>query len=142
MRLGQSVDLTLVSLSAMPGYVNDNDVRHGLKVAHRDPKSSKVTARGALHLVGRRRLGRSARLRLLFKDGAIPSVTIILRIIFATILVNGLYTGLSNPLVSALHFFDDVPVVFNNLCRSHAGRTYLVHKAVLALMNANQLVCA
>ena len=43
MRLGQSVDLTLVSLSAMPGYVNDNDVRHGLKVAHRDPKSSKVT---------------------------------------------------------------------------------------------------
>ncbi len=42
------IDLTLVSLSAMfgkrsSGYVKDNDVRYGLKVAHRDPKSSKVT---------------------------------------------------------------------------------------------------
>jgi hypothetical protein len=58
----------------------------------------------ALHLVERRRLGRSTRLRLLFKDGAIPSVTTILRTIFATsILVNELYTRLSNPLLSALH---------------------------------------
>ncbi len=42
------IDLTLVSLSAMSGerssgYVKDNDVHYGLKVAHRDPKSSKVT---------------------------------------------------------------------------------------------------
>ncbi len=42
------IDLTLVSLSAMSGkrssrYVKDNDVRYGLKVAYRDPKSSKVT---------------------------------------------------------------------------------------------------
>jgi len=42
------IDLTLVSLSAMfgkrlLGYVNDNDVHYGLKVAYRDPKSSKVT---------------------------------------------------------------------------------------------------
>jgi hypothetical protein len=42
------IDLTLVSLSAMfekrsLGYVKDNDVRYGLKVAYRDPKSSKVT---------------------------------------------------------------------------------------------------
>jgi len=41
------IDLTLVSLSAMfgkrsSGYVKDNDVRYGLKVAHCDPKSSKV----------------------------------------------------------------------------------------------------
>ncbi len=41
------IDLTLVSLSAMfgkrsSGYVKDNDVRYGLKVTHRDPKSSKV----------------------------------------------------------------------------------------------------
>jgi len=41
------IDLTLVSLSAMfekrsSGYVKDNDVRYGLKVVHRDPKSSKV----------------------------------------------------------------------------------------------------
>jgi hypothetical protein len=43
-----TIDLTLVSLSAMSGnrssgYVKDNDVCYGLKVAHRDPKSSKVT---------------------------------------------------------------------------------------------------
>ncbi len=41
------IDLTLVSLSAMSGkcssgYVKDNDVRYGLKVVHRDPKSLKV----------------------------------------------------------------------------------------------------
>ncbi len=41
------IDLTLVSLFAMFGkhssrYVKDNDVRYGLKVAYRDPKSSKV----------------------------------------------------------------------------------------------------
>ena len=44
-----TIDLTLVSLSAMSGYclsgyVKDNDVRYGLKVAHCDPKSSKVTS--------------------------------------------------------------------------------------------------
>jgi len=42
------IDLTLVSFSAMSrkcssGYVKDNDVRYGLKVVHRDPKSLKVT---------------------------------------------------------------------------------------------------
>jgi hypothetical protein len=41
------IDLNLVSLSAMSGkrssgYVKDNDVLYGLKVAHCDPKSSKV----------------------------------------------------------------------------------------------------
>jgi hypothetical protein len=40
---------TCITLSAMSGnrssgYVKDNDVRYGLKVAHRDPKSSKVTS--------------------------------------------------------------------------------------------------
>ncbi len=45
----------------------------------------------------------TSQLRLLFKDGAIPSITIILRTIFAiNILVNGLYTRLSNPLLSML----------------------------------------
>ena len=43
-----TIDLTHVSLSAMSGncssgYVKDNDVRYGLKVAHRDPNSPKVT---------------------------------------------------------------------------------------------------
>ncbi len=41
------IDLTLISLYVMSGkrssgYVKDNDVHYGLKVAHRDPKSSKV----------------------------------------------------------------------------------------------------
>ena len=42
------IDLTLVSLSVMFGnrsswYVKDNDTRYDLKVAHHDPKLSKVT---------------------------------------------------------------------------------------------------
>jgi hypothetical protein len=42
------INLTLVSLSAMSGkrssgYVKDNDVHYSLKVAYRDPKSSKMT---------------------------------------------------------------------------------------------------
>ncbi len=42
------IDLTLVSLFAMSGkrssgYVKDNDIYYGLKVAYCDPKSSKVT---------------------------------------------------------------------------------------------------
>jgi hypothetical protein len=43
-----TINLTLVSLSAMfgnrsSGYVKDNDVCYGLKVAHRDPNSSTMT---------------------------------------------------------------------------------------------------
>ena len=73
-------------------------------------------------------------------DGAIPSVTIILRTIFAAnILVNGgLYIRLSNPLSKRASFFDDVPVVFKNTCRSHACKTILVRRAVPTLINANQ----
>ena len=46
MFIGQLI--SLVSLSTMfrirsSGYVQDNNVRYGLKVAHRDPKSSKAT---------------------------------------------------------------------------------------------------
>jgi hypothetical protein len=74
----------------------------------------------ALHLVGRRRLGRNARLRLLFKDGAIPSVTIILRTIFATsILVNGLYTPVLESSFERTSFFNDVPVAFKNFIKAH-----------------------
>ena len=41
-----TIDLTLVSLSAMSrnrssGYVKENDVRYGLKVAHCDPSRRK-----------------------------------------------------------------------------------------------------
>ena len=35
-------------------------------------------------------------------------------------------------------FFDDVPVVFKNSCKSHASKTNLVHKAGPTLINANQ----
>ena len=44
-----TIDLTLVSLSTMSGncssgHVKDNDICYGLKVVHRDPKSSKLTS--------------------------------------------------------------------------------------------------
>ena len=35
-------------------------------------------------------------------------------------------------------FFDDVPVVFKNSCRSYASKINLVHKTVPTLMKANQ----
>ncbi len=101
------IDLTLVSLSAMSGkcssrYVKDNDVCYGLKVAYRDCKSSKVTGlqcRFCIAFGREEKVWSKHKAATLFKDGAIPSVTIILRTIFATnILVNGLYTRLSNPL--------------------------------------------
>jgi hypothetical protein len=49
MCLPWTIDLTLVSLSAMSGnhssgYVKDNDVHYGLKGAYRDHKSSKMTS--------------------------------------------------------------------------------------------------
>ena len=48
MCLPWTINLTLVSLSAMfgncsLGYVKDNDVHYGLKVAYCDPKSLKTT---------------------------------------------------------------------------------------------------
>ncbi len=106
------IDLTLVSFSAMSrkcssGYVKDNDVRYGLKVAHRDPKSLKVTGLQCHFCIAfgwEEKVGSKRKLWLLFKDGAIPSIRIILRTIFVTnILVNGLYTRLLNPLLNALH---------------------------------------
>ena len=35
-------------------------------------------------------------------------------------------------------FFNDVPVVLKSSCRSHASKTYIVHEAIPALINANQ----
>ena len=60
-----TIYLTLVSLSAMSGthllgYVKDNDVCYGLKVAHRDPKSLKVTGlqcRGCIALGWEEKVG-------------------------------------------------------------------------------------
>jgi len=45
--LGQSISHLYHSLQCLGivrrGFVKDNDIRYGLKVARRDPKSSKVT---------------------------------------------------------------------------------------------------
>ena len=127
MCLGQS-DLTLVSLSAMTmnrssGYVKDNDVRYGLMVAHRDPKSSKVTGlqcRGCIAFGWEEKveLKRKAATTIQRMEPSIPSVMILLRTIFATnSLVNELYTRLSNPLLSALHS----SMAFQSCSRTHAG---------------------
>jgi hypothetical protein len=132
-----------MSRNRSSGYVMDNDVRYGLKGAHRDPKSSEVTnlqCSNCIALVGRRRLGRSARLQLLLKDGVIHPFR------YDNIehhLCNqhsgqwALYQALECSFEHA-SFFDDVAVVFQNSCKSHVGKTNSVHKEIPALINANQ----
>ncbi len=117
------IDLTLVSLSVMSGkcslgYVKDNDVRYGLKVAYRDPKSSKVTGLQCCFCIA---FGREEKVGLKCK---------------ATTTVQGwshsfrydnfenhlrnqhsgqwaLYQALESS-SERVSFFDDVPVVFKN----------------------------
>ncbi len=80
------IDLTLISLSAMSGkhlsgYVKDNDVRYGLKVTHCDPKSSKVIGlqcRFCIAFGWEEKVGSKRKAAILFKEGAIPFVMIIL----------------------------------------------------------------
>jgi hypothetical protein len=142
-----TIDLTLVSLSAMSGnrlsgYVKDDDVHYGLKVAHHDPKSSKVTG---LQCRGYIAFGREEKVRSKHKAATIvegwshpfryDNIEDHLR--------NqhygqwALYQALKSS-SERTSFFDDIPVVFKNSSRSHAGKTYLVHKTVPTLINANQ----
>ena len=142
-----TINLTLVSLSAMSGnrssgYVKDNDVRYGLKVAHRDPKSSKVTGlqcRNCIAFGPEEKVGSNCKAATTVQGWSHP------------FLYNNIENRLRNQhsgqwaLYQVLEssskrasFFDDVSVVFKNSWRSHAGKTYLVHKAVPTLINANQ----
>jgi hypothetical protein len=140
------INLTLVSLSAMSrnrssGYVKDNDVRYGMKVAHRGPKSLKVTnlqCHGCIAFDREEKVGSKHKVTTIVQGWSHPFR-------FDNIeshLHNqqssqwALYQALESSSERA-SFFDDVPVVFKNPCKSHACKTYLVHKAVLALINAN-----
>jgi hypothetical protein len=142
-----TIDLTLVSLSATSGnrssgYVKDNDVCYGLKVAHHDPKSLKVIGlqcRGCIAFGWEEKIGSKRKVATTFQGWSHPFR----------------YDNIENHLRNqhfgqwALHlvlesssectsFFDDVPVVFKNSCMSHVGKTNLVHKTFSTLINAKQ----
>ena len=145
------INLTLVSLSAMSGnrslgYVKDSDIRYGLKVAHRDPKSLKVTilqCRGYIAFGQEEKVGSKCKVANIVQRWSHPfrydNIENHLR--------NqhfgqwALYHALESSYEHA-SFFNDVPAVFKNSCRSHACETNLVHKAVATLTNANQSLYA
>ena len=139
--------LTLVLLSTMSrnhssGYFKDNDVHYGLKVAHRDPKSSKVTGlqcRSCIAFGREEKIGSKHKAATTVQGWSHPFH-------YDNIenhLHNqhsgqwALYQALESSFESA-SFFDNVPVVFKNSCMSHTCKTNLVHKAVPTLINANQ----
>jgi len=127
-----TINLTPVSLSTMSGirssgYVKDNDVCYGLKVAHRDPKSSKVTG---LQCYGCIAFGREEKVGL--KRKAANIVQGWSHPVRYNNIANHLHNQHSSQwaLYQALEsssehasFFDDVSVVFKNSCRSHACQT-------------------
>ena len=127
--LGQSIShlyCSPMSGNRLAGHVKDNDVRYSLKVAHRDPKSSKVTGlqcRCCIAFSREEKVG-SKRKVATTVQGAIPSITIILKTIFATnTLDNALYTRFLNPLLSTLHSSTTFP-----LCsRTHAKVMHAKH---------------
>jgi hypothetical protein len=106
------INLTLVSLSTMSGkrssgYVKDNDVRYGLKVAHHDLKSSKVIGlqcRFCIAFGREEKVGSKRKAATTIQGWSHPfcydNIENHLR---NQHLVNGLYTRLLNPLLSTLH---------------------------------------
>ena len=146
-----TLDLTLVLLFAMSrnrlsGYVKDNDVRYGLKVAHHDPKSSKVTGlqcRGCIAFGHKEKVGSKRKVATIVQGWSHPfrydNIENHLR--NQHLGQWALYHALESSSKCA-SFFDDVPAVFKNSSRSHACKTYIVHKAISTLINANQYVSA
>ena len=75
-----TINLTLVSLYAMSGnrssgYVKDNDIRYGLKVAHRDPKLSKVTGlqcRGCIAFGREEKVGLKPKVAIIVQEWSHP----------------------------------------------------------------------
>ena len=145
--LGQSISHLYCSLQCLgivrrDIYVKDNDVRYGLKVVHRDPRSSKVVG---LQCCGCIAFGREGKVGS--KHKAATTVQGWSHPFCYDNIENHLHNQHSDQwaLYQALEssferasFFNDVPVVFENSCRNHAGKTNLVHKAVPTLINANQ----
>jgi hypothetical protein len=142
-----TINLTLVSLFAMfenrlLEYVKDNDVHYGLKVAHRDPKSSKVTGlqcRGCIAFGREEKVGSKRKAANPVQGRSHP------------FRYNNIENHLCNrhfgqwALYRALEsssegtsFFDDVPVLFKNSCMSHTCKTNLVHKKIRTLINVKQ----
>ena len=142
-----TINLTLISLSTMSGnrlseYVKDNNVRYGLKVAHRDPKSSKVTGLQCHDYIafGREeKVGSKCKATTIVQGWSHPfcNENIENHLRNQDFGQWGLYQALKSSSEHA-SFFDVVPVVFKNSCRIHAGKIYIVHKVVPTLINANQ----
>ena len=143
-------NLTFVSLFSMSGIrssgcVKDNDVCYGLMVAHRDPKSSKMTTlqcRGCIAFGREEKVGSKRKVATtvqgwshLFRYDNIENH---LRKQHSG--QQALYHTLESSFERA-SFFNDVPVMFKNSCKSHACITNLVHKAIPTLINANQSLC-
>ena len=132
-----TIDLTLVSLFAMygnrsSGYVKDNDVRYDLKVAYRDPKSSKMTGLQCHDCIA---FGREE------KVGSKHKVATSVQGWSHPFRYDKIENHLRNQhfgqwaLYHALEsssehasFFDNVPVVFKNSCKSHARKINLFIK--------------
>jgi hypothetical protein len=143
-----TIDLTLVSLSIMSGnrslgYVKDNDVRYGLKVAHRDPKLSKVTdlqCRDCIAFGREEKVGSEHKAATTVQGWSHPfcydNIESHLRNQYFG--QWALYHVLESSSERA-SFFDDVPVVFKNSCNSHACKTYIVLNAIPALINAKPI---
>ena len=142
-----TINLTLVSLYAMYGnrslgYIKDNDVHYGLKGAHRDPKSLKVTGlqcRGCIAF-GREKVGSKRKATNNVQGWSHP-----FRYDNIESHLRNQYFGqwaLYHVLESSSErasFFDDVPVVFKNSCNSHACKTYIVLNAIPTLINAKPI---
>ena len=118
-----TIDLTLVSLSAMSAnrlsrYVKDNDVRYGLKVAHHDPKSSKVAGlqcRFCIAFGREEKVGLRSKVATTVQGWSHPfhydDIENHLRNQHSS--EWALYQALKSSSKCAI-FFDDVPVVFKN----------------------------
>jgi hypothetical protein len=122
------IDLTLVSLSAMSrkrssGYVKDNDVRYGLKVAYRDPKLLKVTGlqcRFCIAFGQKEKVGSKHKVVTIVQGWSHPFR-------YDNIenhLCNqhfgqwALYQALESSFECA-SFFDDIPIAFKNSIKAH-----------------------
>ncbi len=121
------IDLTLVSLSAMSGkrlsgYVKDNDVRYGLKVAHRDPKSSKVIGLQCRFCIafGREKVGSKRKTATIVQGWSHPFRYDNIENHFRNQHSGqwAVYQALESS-SERTSFFNDVPVAFKNSIKAH-----------------------
>ncbi len=128
------IDLTLVSISAMfgkcsSGYIKDNDVRYGLKVAYRDPKSSKVTGlqcRFCIAFGREEKVGSKRKAATTVQGWSHPfrSDNIENHLHNQHFGQWALYQALESS-SKRVSFFDDVPVAFKNSIKAHFSSSSL-----------------